>query len=46
MQITREPSDVLFGTDYRLRLGQVVTVHEGSDVTLISTGTEGVPVAI
>jgi transketolase len=40
MQITREPSDVLFGTDYRFQLGRAVTVHEGSDVTLISTGVQ------
>lgn len=40
MQITREPSDVLFGADYRFQLGRAVTVHEGSDVTLISTGVQ------
>jgi transketolase len=40
MQITREPSDLLFGTDYRFQLGRAVTVHEGSDVTLISTGVQ------
>jgi transketolase len=40
MQITREPSDVLFGADYRFRLGRAVTVHEGGDVTIISTGVQ------
>jgi transketolase len=40
MQITREPSDVLFGTDYRFQLGRAVTVHEGSDVAIISTGVQ------
>jgi transketolase len=40
MQITREPSDVLFGPDYRFRLGRAVTVHEGADVTIISTGVQ------
>jgi transketolase len=40
MQITREPSDVLFGLDYRFRLGRAVTVHEGADVTVISTGVQ------
>ena len=40
MQITREPSDVLFGPDYRFRLGRAVTVHEGADVTVISTGVQ------
>jgi transketolase len=40
MQITREPSDVLFGADYRFQLGRAVTVHEGSDATIISTGVQ------
>jgi transketolase len=40
MQITREPSDVLFGPGYRFRLGRAVTVHEGADVTVISTGVQ------
>ena len=40
MQITREPSDVLFGLDYRFRLGRAVTVHEGADVAVISTGVQ------
>jgi transketolase len=40
MQITREPSDVLFGADYRFRLGRAVTVHEGGDVTIITTGVQ------
>ena len=40
MQITREPSDVLFGADYRFQPGRAVTVQEGSDVTLISTGVQ------
>jgi transketolase len=40
MQITREPSDVLFGAGYRFQLGRAVTVHDGSDVTLISTGVQ------
>jgi transketolase len=40
MQITREPSDVLFGPGYRFRLGQAVTVREGGDVTIIATGVQ------
>ena len=40
MQITREPSGVLFGPDYRFRLGRAVTVREGADATLISTGVQ------
>jgi len=40
MQITREPSPILFGEDYEFRIGKAVIVHEGSDATLISTGVQ------
>jgi transketolase len=40
MQITREPSPVLFGDDYEFRLGRAVVVHEGSDAVLISAGVQ------
>lgn len=40
MQITRETSPVLFPDTYRFELGRSVTVREGSDVTLVSTGPE------
>jgi transketolase len=40
MQITREQSGVLFGSDYHFRIGAAVLVQEGSDVTLISTGVQ------
>ena len=40
MQITREVSPALFGMDYQFRLGRAVTVHEGMDATLISTGVQ------
>jgi transketolase len=40
MQITREPSHVLFGADYQFRLGRAVVVHEGDDATVISTGVQ------
>jgi transketolase len=42
MQITRDPSPVLFGPDYVFELGQAVTVRDGSDVTLVSTGVQTV----
>jgi transketolase len=45
MQITREPSPVLFGADYRFRLGRAVTVRNGTDATLISTGVQTTRVA-
>jgi transketolase len=40
MQLTRETSPVLFPDTYRFELGRSVTVREGSDVTLVSTGPE------
>jgi transketolase len=40
MQITREPSPVLFGADYSFRLGRAVTVRDGTDATLVSTGVQ------
>jgi transketolase len=40
VQITREPSQVLFGPDYRFELGRAVPVREGSDATVISTGVQ------
>jgi transketolase len=40
MQITREPSPVLFDAGYRFQLGRAVTVRDGADTTLISTGVQ------
>ena len=40
IQMTREPSPVLFGPDYRFEIGRSVTVREGADVTLMSTGVQ------
>jgi transketolase len=40
MQLTREKSPVLFGADYRFKIGQAVRVRDGSDVSLISTGVQ------
>jgi transketolase len=39
-RLTRETSPILFDDDYRFELGKVVTVREGSDVTVFSTGTQ------
>jgi len=44
LQLTREPSPVLFGADYRFELGRAVRVRDGSDVSLISTGVQAVRV--
>jgi transketolase len=39
-RLTRETSPILFDDDYRFELGKVVTVREGSDVTVFSSGTQ------
>jgi transketolase len=45
MRLTRQPSPRLFGDDYVFELGRAITIREGSDVTLISSGTQSVRVA-
>jgi transketolase len=40
LQITREQSPVLFGSDYTFRLGTAVIVRDGTDATLVSTGVQ------
>jgi transketolase len=40
VQITRERSQVLFGEEYQFEIGRAVTVREGSDATLVSTGVQ------
>jgi len=40
VQITREPEKVLFGDDYRFEIGRGVTIRDGSDATLVSTGAQ------
>jgi len=40
VQITRDPSQQLFGDDYRFEFGKAVCLREGSDVTLVSTGVQ------
>lgn len=44
VRLTRQPSPRLFDDDYVFELGKAVIVREGSDVTLISTGTQTVRV--
>jgi transketolase len=44
LQLTREASPVLFGAGYRFELGRAVTLRDGSDVTLVSTGVQTVRV--
>jgi transketolase len=40
MRLTRGPSAIMFGDDYRFAVGKAVLVREGGDVTLISTGVQ------
>jgi transketolase len=40
MQVTRDPSPVLFTSAYHFEIGRSVVLRTGSDVTLISTGPQ------
>ena len=40
VRLVRDATQRLFGDDYRFELGKAVTVREGRDVTLISTGSQ------
>jgi len=40
VRLVRDPTQRLFGDDYRFTFGKTVTVREGRDVTLFSTGTQ------
>jgi transketolase len=38
-RLTRPNTPIVFGEDYQFEIGRVITVREGSDVTVFSTGT-------
>ncbi|MCZ7665535.1 MAG: transketolase family protein [Thermoleophilia bacterium] len=38
LRLTRDPSPVIFADDYDFRIGRAVTVREGGDVTVVTTG--------
>jgi transketolase len=40
IRLVRDPTQRLFGDDYRFDFGRAVTLRAGSDVTLMSTGTQ------
>lgn len=40
VRLVRDATQRVFGDDYRFELGKAVTVREGRDVTLISTGSQ------
>jgi transketolase len=40
MRLTRQASPLIFDEDYRFEIGKAVTVRDGADVTLISTGVQ------
>ncbi|MBU8568542.1 transketolase family protein [Virgibacillus pantothenticus] len=40
MRIARDPYPIIFDDTYSFQLGKAVTLTEGKDVTIISTGTE------
>jgi transketolase len=37
LRLTRDPSPVVFGDDYRFRIGAAVTVWEGADISVMTT---------
>jgi transketolase len=41
-RLTRDPSPVIVGPDYQFVLGRAVTLREGSDMAIISTGVQSV----
>ena len=42
IRMTRDAEPVVFGDDYTFKIGQVITVREGSDITIFSTGAQTV----
>jgi transketolase len=40
IRLTRDPSPNIFDENYRFELGKAVMVHDGTDVTIISTGVQ------
>ncbi len=40
MRLARDPYPVIFGDDYQFEIGKAVLLREGTDVTIISTGTQ------
>lgn len=39
LRLTRDPTPVVFSEDYDFKIGKAVVVREGTDVTVITTGT-------
>jgi transketolase len=42
VRLVRDPTPVIFGTDYQYVPGKVVTLRSGTDVTIIGTGVQSV----
>lgn len=40
MRLARDPYPVIFDEDYKFEIGKAVTIKEGNDLTIISTGTQ------
>lgn len=40
LRVTRDPSPVIFGPDYRFEIGRGVLLREGADVGIVSTGVQ------
>ncbi|MFT5090270.1 MAG: transketolase [Candidatus Latescibacterota bacterium] len=42
IRMTRDAEPIVFADDYVFKIGQVITVREGSDITIFSTGAQTV----
>ena len=42
IRLTRDPEPVIFDDEYKFEIGRIITVREGSDVTIFSTGAQTV----
>jgi len=42
IRMTRDAEPIVFTDDYTFKIGQVITVREGSDITIFSTGAQTV----
>jgi transketolase len=42
IRMTRDAEPIVFSDDYTFKIGQVITVREGSDITIFSTGAQTV----
>ena len=42
VRLIRDATPVLFGSDYQFRLGEIVTLRSGTDITIVGTGVQSI----